>query len=170
MLSGPMDYTPGVLSLEGQGQPLQMTMARALAEYVVIYSPIQMVADLPEHYAEHPEPFQFIKDVAVDWDESMILEGEVGDYAVVARKDRNSDDWFVGGVADEYGRETSLSLDFLEEGRTYRAHIYRDADTSHYVGPTRFDIVIEQREVTNTDVLALNMAPGGGYAIRLEAQ
>ena len=170
MLAGPFDYTPGIVSLEGQGQPLQMTQARNLAEYVVVYSPIQMVADLPEHYAEHPVAFQFIKDVAVDWEDSRILQGEVGKYAVVARKDRNSDDWFVGGVADEYGRETSVALDFLEDGRTYRAHIYRDAETAHYVGPTRFDMVVEERDVTASDVLALNMAPGGGYAIRLEAQ
>ena len=97
LLSGPMDYTPGIVSLEGRGQPLLMTQARNLAEYILVYSPIQMVADLPEHYAEHPEAFEFIKQVAVDWDESRIIEGEVGDYAVMARKDRNSADWYLAG-------------------------------------------------------------------------
>ncbi|MDP4575897.1 glycoside hydrolase family 97 protein [Qipengyuania sp. G39] len=167
MLSGPMDYTPGVLSLQGRGQPLEMTMARALAEYVLIYSPIQMVADLPEHYAEHPEPFQFIKDVPADWSESRILDAAVGEYVVTARKDRNSDEWFVGGGADEQGRDARVSLDFLDPGKSYRAEIYRDGPTSDYRGDARFEIVIEDRTVTSADVLDLRMAPGGGFAIRL---
>ncbi|KWV94665.1 glycoside hydrolase family 97 protein [Erythrobacter sp. AP23] len=167
MLSGPMDYTPGIVSLEGRGQPLQMTMSRALAEYVLIYSPIQMVADLPEHYAEHPEPFQFIKDVPADWEESHVLEAEVGDYVVTARKDRNSEEWYLGGGTDADARDVSLALDFLDKGQTYRAEIYRDADTSHFEGPTRFDIAIEQIEVTAADSLDLRMAAGGGFAIRL---
>ena len=167
MLSGPMDYTPGVLSLQGRGQPLEMTMARALAEYVLIYSPIQMVADLPEHYAEHPEPFQFIKDVPADWSESRILEAAVGEYVVTARKDRNSEEWFVGGGADEQGRDARVSLDFLDAGKSYRAEIYRDGPTSDYRGDARFEIVIEDRTVTSADTLDLRMAPGGGFAIRL---
>lgn len=167
LLSGPMDYTPGILSLEGRGQPLQMTMARALAEYVLVYSPIQMVADLPEHYAEHPEPFRFIKEVPVDWSESRVLAAEVGDYVVTARKDRNSEDWYLGGATDADAREMAIALDFLDPGRTYRAEIYRDAESTHFEGPTRFDIAIERREVTATDSLDLRMAPGGGFAIRL---
>lgn len=167
LLSGPMDYTPGILSLEGRGQPLQMTMARALAEYVLVYSPIQMVADLPEHYAEHPEPFRFIKEVPVDWSESRVLAAEVGDYVVTARKDRNSEDWYLGGATDADAREMAIALDFLDPGRTYRAEIYRDAESAHFEGPTRFDIAIERREVTAADSLDLRMAPGGGFAIRL---
>ena len=167
LLSGPMDYTPGILSLEGRGQPLQMTMARALAEYVLVYSPIQMVADLPEHYAEHKDAFQFIKDVPADWAESRILEGEVGDYVVTARKDRNSAEWYIGGGTDASERSVSLALDFLDPGTSYRAEIYRDAATAHFEGPTRFDIVIEQRDLTATDRLDLRMAPGGGFAVRL---
>ena len=167
LLSGPMDYTPGILSLEGRGQPLQMTMARALAEYVLVYSPIQMVADLPEHYAEHKDAFQFIKEVPADWAESRILEGEVGDYVVTARKDRNSAEWYIGGGTDASERSVSLSLDFLDPGTSYRAEIYRDAATAHFEGPTRFDIVIEQRDLTATDRLDLRMAPGGGFAVRL---
>lgn len=167
MLSGPMDYTPGVLSLEGRGQPLQMTMARALAEYIVIYSPIQMVADLPEHYAEHMAAFQFIKDVPADWSDSQVLQAEVGKFVVTARKDRNSEDWYLGGATDENGRMASVTLDFLDSERTYRAEIYRDAADSHFEGETRFNIVIEQRQLSANDVLELEMAPGGGFAVRL---
>ncbi|WP_370191307.1 glycoside hydrolase family 97 protein [Qipengyuania sp.] len=166
LLSGPMDYTPGILSLEGRGQPLQMTMARALAEYVLVYSPIQMAADLPEHYAEHADAFQFIKDVPTDWAESRVLAAEVGDYVVTARKDRNSDEWYVGGGTDTEPREMPVALDFLDPGKRYRAEIYRDAATSNFEGPTRFDIEIEQREVTAGETLDLRMAPGGGFAVR----
>jgi len=166
LLSGPMDYTPGILSLEGRGQPLQMTMARALAEYVLVYSPIQMVADLPEHYAEHADAFQFIKDVPTDWAESRVLAAEVGDYVVTARKDRNSDEWYLGGGTDTEPREMPVALDFLDPGKRYRAEIYRDAATSNFEGPTRFDIVIEQREVMAGETLDLRMAPGGGFAVR----
>ena len=167
MLSGPMDYTPGILSLEGRGQPLQMTMARALAEYVLIYSPIQMVADLPEHYAEHPAPFRFIKDVPADWSDSRVLAAEVGEYVVTARKDRGSADWYLGGGTDAEARSVPVALDFLDAGTRYRAQIYRDGPTTHFEGPTRFEIVIEEREVTATDTLTLPMAPGGGFAVRL---
>ncbi|MBX7502308.1 glycoside hydrolase family 97 protein [Qipengyuania sp. YG27] len=166
LLSGPMDYTPGILSLEGRGQPLQMTMARALAEYVLVYSPIQMAADLPEHYAEHAGAFQFIKDVPTDWAESRILAAEVGDYVVTARKDRGSEEWYLGGGTDAEARETPIKLDFLDPGKRYRAEIYRDAATSNFEGPTRFDIVIEQREVRAGETLDLRMAPGGGFAVR----
>ena len=168
MLSGPMDFTPGIVSIEGRGQPIEKTMARTLAEYVLVYSPIQMVADLPEHYAEHPGAFDFIKRVAVDWEESRVLDAEVGDYAVVARKERGGDKWYVGGGANEEGHDTRLALDFLDAGTTYTARIWRDAEDSHYAGPTRFDYVREDRSVTAADMLSLTMAPGGGFAIELE--
>ncbi|WP_343345704.1 glycoside hydrolase family 97 protein [Sphingomicrobium sp. XHP0239] len=169
MLSGPMDYTPGILSLEGRGQPLSMTQARALAEYVLIYSPIQMVADLPEHYAEHPEAFRFIRDVAVDWETSRVLMGEVGDYVVTARKDRNSGDWYLAGGTDEDPRTVSVPLTFLEAG-SYTAQIYRDGPAASLDGDARFDIVIEERSVRAADTLDLAMAEGGGFAIRFVPQ
>jgi alpha-glucosidase len=169
MLSGPMDYTPGVLSLEGSGQPLQMTQARALAEYVLIYSPIQMAADLPEHYEQHKAAFQFIKDVPADWAQSKVLEAAVGEYVVIARQDRNSADWYLGGGTDATARTVKVTLDFLDPGKTYTAQIYRDGPNAHYVGPTRFNIAIEQRKVRQGDVLDLPMAPGGGFAVRLVA-
>jgi hypothetical protein len=105
MLAGPMDFTPGVVSLKGRGgQAIQNTMARQLADYVVLYSPIHMAADLPEHYEQHMDAFQFIRDVPVDWQETHVLNGEVGDYATIVRKDRNSADWYLGSVTDENAR------------------------------------------------------------------
>ncbi|MEO7366151.1 MAG: glycoside hydrolase family 97 catalytic domain-containing protein, partial [Sphingomicrobium sp.] len=169
MLGGPMDFTPGILSLMGRGNtPILSTLAKQLALYVVLYSPIQMAADLPENYAANPGPFQFIKDVAVDWEDTRMLAGEVGDLAVIARKDRNSASWFVGAVGDEQERRFDVALDFLAPGRRYRAEIYRDGDRADYRTHPR-EIVIEQRTVTAQDRLALRLAPGGGAAVRFVA-
>ena len=108
MLAGPMDFTPGVLSLTGAGgKRIQSTVAKQLALYVVLYSPIQMAADLPENYAKYPKPFQFIEDVPVDWSDTRVLNGEVGDYVTIARKDRNSDDWYLGAITDEAAAHTA---------------------------------------------------------------
>lgn len=166
MLAGPMDYTPGVLSLQGRGQPLQSTMARQLALYVVLYSPIQMVADLPEHYERHREAFRFIEDVAVDWAETRVIGGEVGDHVTIARKDRDSGNWFLGSLTDEHGRLLRAPLSFLTPGQRYVAEIYRDGADAHYLGDKRFSFVRETREVTSADTLTLRLAPGGGQAIR----
>ncbi len=169
MLSGPMDYTPGILSLTGKGNTaIPSTLARQLGLYVVLYSPIQMAADLPENYEANRRPFQFIKDVVVDWDDTRMLAGEIGDFAVIARKDRNSANWFVGAIADEQERRFDVPLNFLEPGRRYRAEIYRDGDRADYRTNPR-DIVIEQRTVTAGDRLALRIAPGGGAAVRFVA-
>ena len=170
MLSGPMDFTPGVLSLQGQGKPIPSTQAKQLALYVVLYSPIQMAADLPENYAKYPKPFQFIKDVPTDWDQSIALNGEPGDFATIVRKDRNSDNWYLGAVTDETERSVDVPLTFLEAGRTYRAQIYRDGPGAGMTGDARFDIVIEEKTVIAGDTLTLRMAPGGGAAIRFVAQ
>ncbi len=169
MLSGPMDFTPGVLSLQGKGQEIQATQAKELALYVVIYSPIQMAADLPENYAKYPKPFQFIKDVPTDWEETLMISGEPGDYATIARKDRHSDDWYVGSITDENARTLSLPLKFLDPNRAYTAQIYRDGDKAGYKGAARFDIVIESKRVKSSDTLTLKLAPGGGEAIRFAA-
>ena len=134
MLSGPMDFTPGILSLKGKGNtPILSTLAKQLALYVVIYSPIQMAADLPENYEANPRPFQFIKDVPVDWDDTAMLAGEVGDFAVIARKDRNSANWYPRRRRRRAasGSSTSRSI-FLAPGRRYRAEIYRDGDRADY--------------------------------------
>ncbi|HGM6770838.1 TPA: glycoside hydrolase family 97 protein [Stenotrophomonas maltophilia] len=166
MLAGPMDYTPGILSLKGRhGQAIPSTLARQLALYVVLYSPIQMAADLPEHYLQHREAFRFIEDVAVDWEQSRVLDGEVGDYVTIVRRDRNSRDWFLGSITDEHGRVLPVSLGFLEPGVRYRAEIYRDGDGADYRS-NPFAFTRQTREVTSADALTLMLAPGGGQAIR----
>ena len=166
MLAGPMDYTPGIVSLKGRnGQLLRSTLAKQLALYVVLYSPIQMVADLPEHYAQHPDAFQFIKDVAVDWEESHVLNGEVGEYVTFARKARGSGEWFLGSVGDDHPHELDTALSFLEPGRRYRAEIYRDGEGANW-RDNAFAFVRETREVGSNDRIRLKLAPGGGTAIR----
>ena len=169
MLSGPMDFTPGVLSLKGKGgAQIQSTIAKQLALYVVIYSPIQMAADLPEHYERHARAFQFIKDVPTDWSDTQVLNGEVGDFVTIARKDRNSDDWYLGSVTDEHARTLSIALDFLDANRSYTAQIYRDGEAAHWQTQPHA-IAIESREVRRGDVVALKLAAGGGQAIRFIA-
>jgi alpha-glucosidase len=169
MLSGPMDFTPGILSLKGvDNSPILSTLAKQLALYIVIYSPIQMAADLPENYEANPKAFQFIKDVAVDWDDTRMLAGDVGDLAVIVRKQRGSPNWFLGAVGDEQERHFDVAIDFLERGRSYRAEIYRDGDDADYRTNPR-SIVIEQRIVTSTDRMAMRIAAGGGTAVRFVA-
>jgi alpha-glucosidase len=166
MLAGPMDYTPGIVSLLGRnGQKLRSTLAKQLALYVVLYSPIQMVADLPEHYARQPQALQFIRDVAVDWEHSVLVNGAIGEYATFARQARGSQEWFLGSVGDDQPRTLQAPLHFLDPGRRYRAEIYRDgqdADWEHQP----FAFVHETREVGREDVLTLALARGGGQAIR----
>jgi alpha-glucosidase len=169
MLAGPFDFTPGVLSLVGrQGMPFQSTMARQLANYVILYSPIQMVADLPENYEKHRKPFQFIIDVPADWADTRVLNGEVGDYATIARKDRNSEDWYLGAVTDENGRKLRVKLDFLDPGRSYRAQVYRDGDDADFRSRPA-SIVIETRDAKQGDDWEIALAPGGGHAVRFVA-
>ena len=167
MLAGPMDYTPGVVSLTGKnGLEIQSTLARQLALYVALYSPIQMAADLPEHYEARPEAFQFIKDVAVDWDESRVLAGEVGEFVAIARKRRGGGEWFIGAINDRNPRDLKLALDFLDPGKRYRAEVYRDGEGAGWKGEARFRFVRETREVTRGDAMQLWLAGGGGAAVR----
>ena len=167
MLAGPMDYTPGVVSLTGKnGLEIQSTLARQLALYVALYSPIQMAADLPEHYEARPEAFQFIKDVAVDWDESRVLAGEVGEYVAIARKQRGGGEWFIGAINDRNARDLTLALDFLDAGKRYRAEVYRDGEGAGWRGEARFRFVREAKTVARGDVLPLWLAGGGGAAVR----
>ncbi|MFT3905856.1 MAG: glycoside hydrolase family 97 protein [Steroidobacteraceae bacterium] len=169
MLAGPFDFTPGVLSLTGKnGQAIQSTEAKQLANYVMIYSPIQMAADLPENYAKYARSFQFIKDVPTDWSDTRVLNGEVGDYATMARKDRHSDDWYLGSITDENARTLTVTLDFLDADRSYVAQIYRDGDDADWKSNPHA-IVIEKRNVKRGDQITLKLAPGGGAAIRLVA-
>ena len=170
---GPMDYTPGIFEMditkfnpESKGH-VNSTLARQLALYVTMYSPLQMAADYPEHYEQFMDAFQFIKDVAVDWDESRYLEAEPGQYIVVARKAKGTDDWFVGCTAAENGHSTTLSLDFLDPGRQYEAVIYVDGKDAHYLNnPQSYKIT--RKKVTAKSSLKLKAAPGGGFAISIK--
>ena len=170
---GPMDYTPGIFEMDmktvnpdGNGH-VNSTLARQLALYVTMYSPLQMAADVPEVYNRYMDAFQFIKDVAVDWDESKYLEAEPGRYIVAARKAKGTDDWFVGCTANEDGHESTLDLNFLDSDKKYEAIIYADADDAHYAtNPQAYKI--SKKKVNAKTKLKMKAAPGGGYAISLK--
>ncbi len=176
MLSGPIDFTPGIFNIKfDEYKPdnqVSTTLAHQLALYVVIYSPIQMLADLPEHYTENGKPhpaLQFIRDVGVDWSVSNVLEGEVGEYVTIARKERGSGNWFVGGITDEEGRTETISLDFLEPGKTYEAILYEDGTDAHWdTNPRAY--AIRSMDVTSTDTVEVVLAPGGGFALSLKGK
>ncbi len=171
-LSGPFDFTPGVFDLklessmrQDQVARPQMTLAKALAIYVVIYSPLHMAADLVENYEGQPA-FKWIQDVPVDWDTTLVLNGEIGDFVTIARKERGGDEWYFGSVTDDFGRSFRIALDFLDDGREYVAEIYADAHNADWESkPNNIDIR-EQRVDADT-VLDVRLAPGGGQAIRL---
>ncbi len=171
---GPMDYTPGILETQlktwsDNPNYVHTTLVGQLALYVTMYSPLQMVADLPENYAKYMDAFQFIKDVACDWDDSRYLEAEPGDYITVARKAKGTDNWFIGGKCDENGHKSVVKLDFLDKGKKYDCTIYADAkDASFDKNPKSYTIT--KKTVKRGDVLKLAEAPGGGFAVSLMAR
>jgi len=169
MLGGPIDFTPGIFNIKlkpyKEKNQVNTTLAHQLALYVVLYSPVQMVPDLIENYIGKPE-FQFIRDVGVNWDESKVLFGDIGDYVGIARKERDTENWFVGVISDEKQREIEISFDFLEDGKVYTATVYKDAHNAHWDNnPESCDILI--REIVKQDLYTLLLAPGGGVAISL---
>ena len=170
---GPMDYTPGIFEMNiskfaDNSSKVNSTLARQLGLYVTMYSPLQMAADMPEHYEQFMDAFQFIKDVAIDWDKSVYLEAEPGDYITIARKAKGSEDWFVGNTSDENGHLSVLKLDFLTPGKKYTATIYADAkDADYQNNPQAY--TIKKQVVTSKSVLKLKAARGGGYAISIKA-
>lgn len=172
LMGGPMDYTPGILQTvfsyydpNNHGQA-GTTLAKQLAYYVTMYSPLQMAADLPENYERFNDAFQFIKDVAVDWDDTWILEAEPGDYITIARKAKDKEEWFVGSVTDENARVATMNLSFLPVGKKYEATIYEDSKTAHWkTNPMSY--TIRKVKVTNKSTLKINIAPGGGAAIKI---
>ena len=178
MLAGPMDFTPGIFDMgfNGLGDDTnrpQTTLAKQLALYVVLYSPIQMAADLPKNYLAKPDAFQFIQDVPTDWQQSIALDGEVGDFIVFARKERKRDkysgnDWYLGAVTDEKARTIEVKLDFLEKGKKFEAHIYQDGKNAEWKNKP-YDLDIEKRVVSANDKLTLKLATSGGTAIRFKA-
>lgn len=170
IMAGPVDYTPGVFNFANPiipGTRVHSTLMNQLGLFVCFYSPLQMACDLPESYERYPDAFRFIEQVPCDWKRSILLDGRIGDFAVFAREDRNSDNWFIGGITDENGRNVTFALDFLDDNATYRACIYRDADNADWE-QNPYAYQIEQREVTSNDSLSVRMASGGGFAISLE--
>jgi alpha-glucosidase len=168
MLSGPMDFTPGVLDVDikqgFEGRDVHTTAAKQLALYVVLYSPIQMLADLPENYDGNPA-FKFLQDVPVDWEDTKVLNAEIGEYITTVRKDRYSDDWYLGSLTNEESRSFDISLSFLDKNTKYEAQIYADAEGITW-NKNATEVVISTKEVTSTDTLQINLAEGGGTAIR----
>ena len=176
MLAGPMDFTPGIFDLAPEGldavNRVQTTLTKQLALYVVLYSPIQMAADLPRNYDKHPDAFKFIRDVPTDWHKSIALKGEVGEFVVFARQERvdtkqGDADWFLGAITDNKARQLDVRLDFLQQGKHYQAQIYRDGDKANWQH-NPYDYVIETKNVTSEDKLTLNLASSGGTAIRFK--
>ena len=171
---GPMDYTPGILETQlatwsENKNFVHTTLVGQLALYVTMYSPLQMAADLPENYAKFMDAFQFIRDVACDWDDSKYLEAEPADYITVARKAKGTDNWFIGGKCDEQGHKSVIKLDFLDKGKKYDCTIYVDAKDAHYEhNPKAYTIT--RRTVKKGDILKLTEAPGGGFAVSLMAK
>ncbi len=172
MLGGPMDFTPGLFHMRlnqfdsTRTTRVRTTLAKQLALYVTMYSPLQMAADLPENYEAHLDAFQFIRDVAVDWDDTRMLAAEPGDYVLMARKAKGKSDWFVGGITDENARTLTLDLAFLDPNQTYEATLYCDAPNADWdTNPEAY--VIEKKTVTSVSKLSLVLARGGGVAIRI---
>ena len=172
-LGGPMDYTPGIFEIKmsyydkNKTEQVHTTLAKQLALYVTMYSPLQMAADLPENYEKYPDAFQFIKDVATDWDDSKYLEAEPGDYITVARKTKGKETWFLGAITDENARKSQIKLDFLSKGKKYKAIIYEDAkDADWQKNPIAYKI--RTAVVTSKSKINLNLAAGGGTAISFE--
>lgn len=173
LIGGPMDYTPGIFETDcsrmnpGNTSRVRSTLARQLALYVTMYSPLQMAADVPENYRRFPDAFQFIKDVALDWDETKYLEAEPGQYVTIARRAKGTDDWFVGCTAGEGGHESALTFGFLQPGKQYEAVIYADAkDADWETNPQAY--TVSRKKVTNKTKLNLKAANGGGYAISIK--
>ncbi|MBN1464775.1 glycoside hydrolase family 97 protein [candidate division KSB1 bacterium] len=169
LLAGPMDFTPGIFDLLfDRARPnnrVNTTLAKQLALYVVLYSPLHMAADLPENYEANRKPFQFILDVPTDWQDTRVLHARIGDYVTIVRQDRHSDDWYLGSVTDENGRNLQTTLSFLEPNLRYVAEIYRDgADADWQANPYSIEII--EMLVTQNSNLTLRLAPGGGQAIR----
>jgi hypothetical protein len=171
LLGGPMDYTPGIFEIKmnvydaAKKEQVHTTLAKQLALYVTMYSPLQMAADLPENYQKHLDAFQFIKDVAVNWDQSLYIEAEPGDYLTVARKTKGKDEWFLGAITDENARTANIELNFLTPGKTYKATVYEDGKEAHWEKNPK-SYAIKTIQVTSNSKIKLNLTNGGGAAIR----
>jgi glucan 1,4-alpha-glucosidase len=171
LMGGPMDYTPGIFKLNhysgDSSRRVHTTLAKQLALYVTMYSPLQMVADLPENYVGHMDAFQFIKDVPTDWDDTHILAAEPGDYILIARKQKNGNAWYMGAITDEHRREMTADLSFLDKGKSYEATLYEDAENADWLqNPEAYRI--RKIKVDQSSRLILKLAPGGGAAVSIK--
>jgi hypothetical protein len=170
LMGGPMDYTPGIFRIQGYssvpGRQVHTTLAKQLALYITIYSPLQMAADLPENYEAHSDAFQFIRDVPVDWDDTKILEAEPGDYITIARKEKGAANWWLGAITDENARTMSVPLSFLDKGRKYKAVIYKDGPEADWKGKPE-SYAIQTVTVGSGDRMTVRLAPGGGAAVSI---
>jgi glucan 1,4-alpha-glucosidase len=172
MLGGPMDYTPGIFETRmstydpNKKEVIHTTVAKQLALYITMYSPLQMAADLPENYEKRLDVFQFIKDVPVDWQDTKVLTAEIGDHLTIARKQKGGDSWFIGSVTDEFDREIEIKLDFLDPARLYEAIIYEDGASAHWKD-NPYPVNIRKIKMRKGDKLTLKLAPGGGTAISI---
>lgn len=173
LIGGPMDFTPGLFHFKlnqfdiARTTEVRTTLAKQLALYVTMYSPLQMAGDLPENYEAHLDAFAFIEDVPVDWDDTKVLEAEPGDYLTIARKEKGGNDWYLGGITDENARVSIIKLDFLDPNKKYEATIYKDAPDAHWkTNPEAY--IIEKATLDHKSQLSIPLAAGGGYAIRLK--
>ena len=166
ILAGPVDYTPGVFHFENPVIPttrVHATLMNQLGLFVCFYSPLQMACDLPEHYMEHPDAFRFIEEVPCDWEQSLLVDGKIGDFCIFARQGRGSDNWYLGGITDEEAREVSVPLSMLTTEQTYILTLYRDSEEADWESRP-YAYTIEEIEVTSADTLHVRMARGGGFA------
>ena len=171
-MAGPVDFTPGTFDFSNPVHPqtrVHSTLARQLALFVTVYSPLQMASDMPESYMQHPKALKFIEDVPCNWNKSVVPDAVIGDYVVTARQDRDSQDWYLGAITDENQREISLPLDFLDENIVYTAEIYRDNENTDWQ-QRPYEITIEEKTVSSADTLLLSLSPAGGTAIRFSKQ
>jgi hypothetical protein len=171
MLAGPIDFTPGAFELSLKDKPVNQintTLAHQLALYVVIYSPIQMACDLPQNY-EGQRAFQFIRDVGVDWEQTVVLDGEVGDFVTIAREEKGTGNWFLGSITDENERMISVKFDFLDEGKEYDAMIYMDGAEAHWK-ENPLSIEMGPAVITRDTERSFRLAPGGGLAMSLHVR
>lgn len=170
-LAGPMDFTPGIFNFKNKAVPTthpQTTLAKQLSLYILLYTPWQMAADMIENYENQPA-LTFIESCPTNWEETRVIDARIGNYLVIARKDRDSDNWFVGGATDKDARDISIPLDFLDDSARYRAVIYKDGDGADY-RTNPYPMTILQQDVTSSTVIPIHLAPSGGFAIRIEKQ
>jgi hypothetical protein len=175
LLGGPMDYTPGIFQIEvnqfdpNKKERVHTTVAKQLALYVTLYSPLQMAADLPENYEKRLDVFQFIKDVPVDWSDTKVLDASIGDYLYVARRQKGTQNWFLGAITDENARDFNAKLDFLQAGKVYEATIYEDGAGADWL-KNPYPVGIRKIQVRKGQNLSLKLAAGGGCAISFIAK